>query len=407
MYPIKDVNKHLRPISLTPSLSKIAEDYVVEEYVKPAVLKKIDPRQFGTIPNSCTTHALISMTHNWYAGTDGNGATARVVLFDFRKAFDLIDHNVLVRKLSSYGIPRRILCWIVDFLMDRKQRVKLSHDCYSVWRSVSAGVPQGTKLGPWLFLVMINDLDTPADMWKYVDDTSISETVEKGCESNLQRVVDDLSRQSSSEGFQLNEAKCKELRISFTNNNSTFNPILLNGKPLEEVTSAKLLGLNISNDLKWNVHVLELVKKASCRLYFLRQLKRSQIMPAELILFYITCIRSILEYACPVFHRALPGYLSEDLERLQKRALRIIYPGMSYNRALEFSGLPTLFKRREEISSKLFNEVVGDPGHTLHKLLPSKNPANYFLRRNRNFALPLCKTNRCKKSFIFSHVFCA
>ena len=102
------------------------------------------------------------------------------------------------------------------------------------------------------------------------------------------------------------------------------------------------------------IHVLELVKKASCRLYFLRQLKRSQVIPAELILFYITCIRSILECACPVFHRALPGYLSEDLERLQKRALRIIYPGMSYNQALEFSGLPTLFERREEISSKLF-----------------------------------------------------
>ena len=133
-----------------------------------------------------------------------------------------------------------------------------------------------------LVKVTRNDLDTPADMWKYVNDTSISETVEKGCESNLQRVVDDLSRQSSSEGFQLNEAKCKELRISFTNNNSTFNPILLNGKPLEEVTSAKLLGLNISNDLKWNVHVLELVKKTYCRLYFLRQLKRSHVMPAEL-----------------------------------------------------------------------------------------------------------------------------
>ena len=91
----------------------------------------------------------------------------------------------------------------------------------------------------------------------------------------------------------------------------------------------------------------------------------------------------------------------------KRRALRIIYPSMSYNQALEFSGLPTLFKRRKEISSKLFSEVVDDPGHTLHKLLPPQNPANYFLRRNRNFALPLCKTNRCKKSFIFSHVFCA
>ena len=84
-------------------------------------IKKIDPRQFGTIPNSCTTHALISMTHNWYAGTDGNGATARVVLFDFRKAFDLIDHNVLVRKLSSYDIPRRDR--VVELRFGRKYTV--------------------------------------------------------------------------------------------------------------------------------------------------------------------------------------------------------------------------------------------------------------------------------------------
>ena len=132
--------------------------------------------------------------------------------------------------------------------------------------------------------------------------------------------MDDLSRQSSSEGFQLNEAKCKELRISFTNSNSTFHPILLNGKPLEEVTSAKLLGLNISSDLKWNVHVLELVKRASCRWYFLRQLKRSQVIPEELMLFYITCIRSNLEYACPEFHRALPGTLFTNsfLQRIQQ-----------------------------------------------------------------------------------------
>ena len=83
-----------------------------------------------------TTHALISMTHNWLVNTDGNGATARVVLLDFRKAFDLINHNVLVQKLSTKDIPNLIACWITDILMDRKQRVELAQDCYSEWRSV-------------------------------------------------------------------------------------------------------------------------------------------------------------------------------------------------------------------------------------------------------------------------------
>ena len=103
--------------------------------------------------------------------------------------------------------------------------------------------------------------------------------------------------------------------------------------------SIKLLGLNISSDLKWNAHVLELVRKVSTRLYFLRQLKRSHVATKELLLFYITCIRSTLEYSNPVFHHALPSYLSENIERLQKRAMKIIYPELLYAKALEISGL--------------------------------------------------------------------
>ena len=285
---MKDVNKHLHPISLTPILSKIAEDHIVEHYVKPAVLKEIDQRQFGTIPNSCATDALISMTHNWLVNTDGNGATARVVLLDFRKAFDLINHNILVQKLLTYDIPNSIACWITDFLMDRKQRVKLAQDCYSEWHSVTAGVPQGTKLGPWLFLIMINDLDMSADMWKYVDDISVSKTVERGQESELQVAVDNLATQSSREGFQLSETKCKDFRIGFSNTTSDFDPIVLNGKPLEIVTSAKLLGLNLTSNLKWNTHTSELITKTSPRLYFLRQLKRCRVAPKELTVFYTT-----------------------------------------------------------------------------------------------------------------------
>ena len=149
-------------------------------------------------------------------------------------------------------------------------------------------------------------------MCKYVDDTTISEVVEKGQVSCIRHVVDDLARQARNDGFQLNERKCKELRISFARNEPDFDPICVNRQTLVTVNSVKLLGRNISSDLRWNVHVSELVRKVSTRLYFLRKLKKAHVATRELILFYITCFRSILEYGSPVFHRALPNYLSDD-----------------------------------------------------------------------------------------------
>ena len=118
--PVREANKHLRPISQTPILSKMSEAYVVDSYVKPAVLKRIDPQQFEAVPKSSTTHALISMLHSWLESTDGNGATTRAVLFDVRKAFDLIDHHVPAQKLSSYDFPESIMWWILDFLTNRR-----------------------------------------------------------------------------------------------------------------------------------------------------------------------------------------------------------------------------------------------------------------------------------------------
>ena len=317
--PVQDINKHLRPISLTPILLKIAEEYVVDTYVKPAVLSKIDPQQFGTVPKSSTTHALISMIHSWAKSTDGNGSTTRVVLFDFRKAFDLIDHHVLARKLSSYDIPRSISCWIIDFLMDRKQRIKLSRDCFSEWEAVPAGVPQGTKLGPWLFLIMINDLSVAdTTLWKYVDDTTLVESVSKNETSYMQLRVDELVRQSEADGFRLHESKCKELRISFSCHSlsSSVDHITISDKQIEVVSSAKLLGVLVSDNLRWNAHVETICKKAATHLYFLKQLNRAKVPAKDMPLFCTTCIRPVLEYECPVFHHSFPQYLYNEMERL-------------------------------------------------------------------------------------------
>ena len=158
------------------------------------------------------------MLHDWLRDTDGNGSTVRIAILDYREAFDLVDHYLFIAKLFSLGVKPTTLNWIIDFLRDRQQRVKLNNNCYSSWLNVAAGVPQGTRLGPWLFLVMINDLKLPGEsfsMRKFADDTTVSEVVPISGESSLQEAVNHISSWSHNNLFQLNPTKCKELVVCF------------------------------------------------------------------------------------------------------------------------------------------------------------------------------------------------
>ena len=145
-------------------------------------------------------------------------------------------------------------------------------------------MPQGTKLDLWLFVLMINDLDTNAQQWKYVDNTTVSEVIVKGGESHVQAIANRVIAWSRENRVQLNDDKCKELRISFAEEQRVFDPVIMEGKEVELVSSSKLLGLTIANDLTWNFHVTEITKKASKRLYFLTQLKKAGVPKQDLAL---------------------------------------------------------------------------------------------------------------------------
>ena len=223
---------------------------------------------------------------------------------------------------------------------DRSQRIKLAKGCYSEWGPVPSGVPQGTKLGPWLFILFINDLDTNSPyLWKFVDDTTASEQIEKGNFSNAQGMTDQIIEWFRVNRVVLKPDKCKEMHISFARDPECFDAITIDGKELEVVKNAKLLGLTTSDNLTWNGHVNEIIKKANKKLYFLVQLKRARVHPSDLVLFYKACVRSGVDYAVPVFYNALPQYLKNELVRIEKRALWIILPRTGYTSACGLLGI--------------------------------------------------------------------
>ena len=187
---------------------------------------------------------------------------------------------------------------------------------------------------------MVNDLVVDHDRrWKFVDDTSVSEVINKNEMGKMQFRVNDINTCCMKNDMKLNQTKCKDMIISFALEHPKLDPIFLEEHELVPVSSAKiLLGMYICNifvDLKWNTHITHIVSKASKRLYFLRLLKRSGVDRYSLLTVFTTCIRPVLEYGCQAWSYGITQYLSDEIERIQKRALKIIHPDLSYKESLE------------------------------------------------------------------------
>ena len=395
--PALDIDSDFRPISLTAILSKILESFPYR-WLLQSIINQIDPLQFGSLRGSSASMALIHLFHKWYEACDNIESTLRICLLDFSKAFDRIDHNVLLRKLQQMTVHPILINWIADFLSDRLQRTKIG-DEYSAWNYIRAGVPQGTKLGPLLFLIMVNDLRPSNDLVKFVDDSTMWELLYKGSSSQLPSAVKECEEWSKLNNMKLNASKTKEMRVNFSPSSPSFQSIVINNQTINVVKHAKLLGVTISDDLKWNLHVNTICKKASKRLYALRLLRRNAIPTSVLVQVYCTCVRPILEYACEVWHYNLPVYLSNQIEQIQKRAFRIIFPSLTYDQAMLNTNISSLHDRRRTLCERLFRKML-DPTHKLHPLVPARRDNHHNLRQTRSFEVPVCRTDRFHKSFI-------
>ena len=261
------IETDLRPISLTGTFSKLLESFV-GTWILDRIKDKLGVHQYAALKGRFTTHALLDIMHHWHKVVD-EGQSVRVVFIDFAKAFDHVDHNMLVAKLMEFGLPDVIVRWMCSFLCHRRQRVKIG-DVMSDWLVMDAG----SYLGPLTFITLIDSLRASCMTHKFVDDITLSEIVAKSDTSCMQVCCDEVVQQSEEVRMNVNGRKTKEMLIGPTAEDPPPH-LLLCDATVDRVTAFKLLGIRVSSDLKWTTHVDAIVANAASRLHFIKQLKRA------------------------------------------------------------------------------------------------------------------------------------
>ena len=306
-----------------------------------------------------------------------------MLFIDFSSAFNTVIPSKLITKLSDLGINTSLCNWILDFLSNRPQSVRLENHTSSTL-ILNTGVPQGCVLSPLPYSLFTYDC-TPIHgsntIVKFADDTTVIGLIRDNDESAYREEVQHLAEWCTDNNLALNTKKTKELIVDFRKKGGTHTPIHIKGTEAERVASFKFLGVHISEDLSWTLNTSTLVKKAHQRLFFLRRLKKAHLSPQILVNFYRCTIESILTNCISVWYGSCSVADRKTLQRVVKTAQRITS-----------SSLPTIEAVQGKRCLRRVYSIVKDSAHPCHRLFA-------LLPSGRRYRVLCSQTSRFRNSF--------
>lgn len=381
---------NVRPISLLPVPERIFEKCVLNR-IRNSFLQRYDINQFAYRPKSSTVCALIEMVDFIASGLQDRSVSAcHLASLDLAKGFDRVTRHLLVSKMIRDNFDGFLVTLISNYMKSRQIRVRWKNEVSSC-STVSSGIPQGSSIGPILFAYFVSDLTlqcSDCKMVKYADDVFLMSTLRNDfCTSPLVHALVDVNRWALSNSMVIKSEKSKQMifRKSSFENKSSFS---LTDIPM--MRQLRILGILFDENLKWNSHVMEMCKKASSKMYVLRQLKPF-ITKELLIQIYQSCVRSVLEYGAPLFPGLNVG-LSYEIDKIQNRAHRIICETWH----CDCHNFVPLTYRRKIIGYRLFLEIMSDSTHPMHSLLLPR------LQFSGQFQLPKLTSTAFEQSFFIN-----
>ena len=371
-----------RPVALTSVVMKVFERLVLT-YLKACTGHLRDPLQFAYSANRSVEDAVALGLHHVLQHLEKVRTYARLLFVDFSSAFNTIIPHKLFDKLLTLNVHPSVCHWLLDFLLDRPQVVRVGK-MLSDSRILNTGAPQGCVLSPLLFTLFTNDCVShvpSVHVIKFSDDTTIEGLISKDDETAYRDEVERLVDWCSLNNLELNVSKTKEMIVDFRRIKDPLSPLVINGESVEQVEEFKFLGTVISNDLSWGNNTTPTIKKCQQRLHFLRQLKKFRLPAKVLTQFYRAVIESILCFGITTWFGGATDEEKLQLERIVKHASRVI--------GCELPSVASIYNTRLVRRAR---NITADPSHPaghLFELLPS----------GRRFRALKTRTNRFRYSF--------